>query len=165
MIPAASLLVHPPQHNSERQPSHSSGQCAGRIVRMRCLVSASIQYTGGHESKNMQPRKNFRYEPATVADVMTKRDIVLGKHREAIKTAARQRAVTKISLTGSVARGDDGPNSDCDFLVEYPQGVTLFELVGLRADLEEIIGCGVDVIPTKCLGPPFTEMIGDGITL
>lgn len=49
-------------------------------------------------------------------------------------------------MFGSVARGEAGPDSDVDFLVEFDAGRTLFDLIGLRLDLEELLGTGVDVV-------------------
>ena len=43
-------------------------------------------------------------------------------------------------LLGSVARGDDGPGSDVDVLVDFGPGRSLLDLVGLEQDLEELLG-------------------------
>lgn len=45
---------------------------------------------------------------------------------------------------GSVARGEDAPESDLDLLVEMP-GATYVRLAALRADLEDALGVPVDV--------------------
>jgi predicted nucleotidyltransferase len=43
-----------------------------------------------------------------------------------------------VRVFGSVARGDNRDDSDIDFLVEFGQGRTLFDLIGLRLDLQEL---------------------------
>ena len=45
-----------------------------------------------------------------------------------------------------MARGDDTDNSDCDFLVRFTDGASLFDQAGLKLDLEKLLGCDVDVI-------------------
>ena len=54
---------------------------------------------------------------------MTRRELVLGTHREAIKAAAAANRATSIALVGSVARGDDDAGSDVDFLATFEEGV------------------------------------------
>jgi predicted nucleotidyltransferase len=42
-------------------------------------------------------------------------------------------------LFGSVARGENRSTSDVDFLVDFEKGRTLFDLIGLRLDLRELL--------------------------
>lgn len=53
---------------------------------------------------------------------------------------------------GSVARGEETKNSDIDFLVDYDLAkITPWFPGGLLADLEELLGCKVDVVTEKGL--------------
>ena len=54
---------------------------------------------------------------------------------------------------GSVARGQDRPDSDVDLLADLPAGMSLFGLARLQADLESILGTRVDLIPAADLKP------------
>ncbi len=54
-------------------------------------------------------------------------------------------------MFGSVARGDDGPESDVDFLVRFDPGTTLFDQVGLISELEDLLGRRVDVVSERGL--------------
>lgn len=54
-------------------------------------------------------------------------------------------------MFGSVARGEDGPRSDVDFLVEFERGSSLFDLVRLEAALSDLLGCPVDVVSAGAL--------------
>ncbi|GAC1363941.1 MAG: hypothetical protein NVS2B12_10090 [Ktedonobacteraceae bacterium] len=54
-------------------------------------------------------------------------------------------------IFGSVARGDVNEQSDLDLLVDLENGRSLFDLGGLLVDLEELLGCPVDVITEKGL--------------
>lgn len=47
---------------------------------------------------------------------------------------------------GSVARGEERPESDIDFLVEFEPGSSLFDLMDLEAELAALLGVSVDVV-------------------
>ena len=59
---------------------------------------------------------------------------ILSDNREELR---RDFGVVAISLFGSAARGEAGPTSDVDVLVDVHQQISLFELVALRLRLEE----------------------------
>lgn len=96
---------------------------------------------------------------------MSRRDDVLVKHREAIVAAAKRSKARSIALVGSVARGDYTKDSDYDFLVDFNEGITLFGIGRLEADLEDLLGCRVDVVPRSCLRERCSEMVKDAIFL
>jgi predicted nucleotidyltransferase len=56
-----------------------------------------------------------------------------------------------VRVFGSVARGDNGENSDVDFLVEFEAGRTLLDLIGLKLDLQDLLGATVDVVTPNSL--------------
>jgi len=76
---------------------------------------------------------------------MNRRDTVLVRHREAIREIAARRKARSIALVGSVARGEDHDGSDYDFLVEPASRMSTFDVGALIADLEDLLGAGVDV--------------------
>ncbi len=84
---------------------------------------------------------------------MTQRERVLGEHRDAIRAAAIANKATSIALVGSVARGDNKPDSDYDFLVTFAKGASLFDLGALQGALEELLSADVDVISARGLKP------------
>jgi predicted nucleotidyltransferase len=63
----------------------------------------------------------------------------------AIKLLAAKYGASNLRVFGSVARGTNRPDSDVDFLVEFEPGRTLFDLIGLRLDLTELLGANADV--------------------
>ena len=71
----------------------------------------------------------------------------------------RSRGVVKAAVFGSVARGDDHPESDVDFLVELETGRTLLDLSGLRLDLMDRLGRDVDVVTYRALHPKLRDQI------
>ncbi len=56
-----------------------------------------------------------------------------------------------VRVFGSVARGDEGPDSDIDLLVDVPRGVGLFALGQFQSDLERLLRAPVDVVPAASL--------------
>lgn len=53
--------------------------------------------------------------------------------------------VEHIQVYGSVARGEAGPDSDVDLLVEFQRTPSLFEMARLQAELEGHLGRPVDL--------------------
>ena len=67
-------------------------------------------------------------------------------HRtEVLELAARYRA-GNVRIFGSLARGDATPVSDIDLLVDPLPGATLFDLGGLQAELQQLLGTPVDLL-------------------
>ena len=58
-----------------------------------------------------------------------------------------------MEVFGSVARGESRPGSDVDLLVEFlpDTRVGLFEMGALKEDLEEQLGCSVDLVSRKAV--------------
>ena len=81
----------------------------------------------------------------------TRRAIVEGK-REEINALVRQHHGRGVSLFGSVACGDDTESSDIDFLVEFDDGSSLFDLMDLQEALEQLPGSSVDVVARRAQG-------------
>jgi uncharacterized protein len=68
-----------------------------------------------------------------------------------LQILAKKYGITKIFVTGSVARGEEGSFSDIDFLVEMDQGASLFGVAGFMYEAEQLLGVSVDVIPISLL--------------
>ena len=66
-----------------------------------------------------------------------------------------------VRVFGSVARGDSDENSDVDFLVAFEPGRSLLDLAGLVGDLEDDLGCPVNVVSENGLRPGsrFSERV------
>jgi uncharacterized protein len=77
-------------------------------------------------------------------------DVVEAK-REQILNVARRHGVTGIRVFGSMARGDAGPHSDVDLLVEVGAEPSAWFPGGLVADLEDLLGRRVQVITERGL--------------
>ena len=64
--------------------------------------------------------------------------------REILAVAAKHGA-SNVRIFGSVARGEAREGSDVDLLVDMAPGCSLFDLAGLHIELEELLGCEIDI--------------------
>lgn len=72
----------------------------------------------------------------------------LHSRKSEIDAAGRQYGARRIRVFGSVARGEERPDSDIDFLVDFPRGYDLFaQRLPLAKRLAQITGRRVEVIP------------------
>lgn len=77
-------------------------------------------------------------------------DILAAKRDEVLAVIAQSR-FTNPRLFGSVARGEDGDESDLDILVDSPSGISLFDIVGLELQLGDLLGIPVDLFTMDTL--------------
>lgn len=82
---------------------------------------------------------------ASLACMKSTKDALHDK-REAIITLAALHGAKNVRLFGSMARGEAGAESDIDLLVDMEKGRSLLDLVAFWQDVEEVLGCHVDVI-------------------
>jgi uncharacterized protein len=73
--------------------------------------------------------------------------------REQLGEIAASYDARLLGVFGSVARGEDGPESDIDLLVELPDRMGLIGLARLERDLEAALGAAVDLVPERDLRP------------
>lgn len=71
-------------------------------------------------------------------------DQLRARRDEVVAICARHGA-SNIRVFGSVALGEEDENSDLDLLVDMEDGRSLFDLAALIGDLEDLLGCAVDV--------------------
>lgn len=71
--------------------------------------------------------------------------------REEILRIAKRYGAENVRVFGSVARGDFGPDSDLDLLVDLEPGRNLFDLGGFLYEIRELLGVSVDVVTEKGL--------------
>lgn len=59
--------------------------------------------------------------------------------------------VKKVGIFGSVRRGEHGPKSDVDVLVEFSKPISFFEFIRLEGFLSKKLGRKVDLISKKAI--------------
>ena len=67
--------------------------------------------------------------------------------------------VRSLDLFGSVARGESGPDSDVDLLVDFDRPVGYFHLFEVQDRLEAFLGCKVDLVTQGGLRPELRQHI------
>ena len=72
------------------------------------------------------------------------------KRREILALSARHGAYN-IRVFGSVARREADAQSDVDLLVDMEPGRSLFDMGALLVELEQVLGCSVDIVTEKGL--------------
>ena len=83
----------------------------------------------------------------------------LDLQRAAVRAAASRYRTANPRVFGSVLRGTDEEGSDLDLLVEAQPGATLFDLGGLQAELETLLGVQVDVLTAEDLPVKFRAQV------
>jgi predicted nucleotidyltransferase/DNA-binding transcriptional regulator YiaG len=83
---------------------------------------------------------------------------LLREHRADIRAAAEAAGARNVRVFGSVARGEETPESDVDLLVDFPAGERgLFPLLRLAREIEELVGRPVDVAAVEVMAEPVRE--------
>ena len=77
-------------------------------------------------------------------------ELLKEKRQDILRLAARHGAYN-VRVFGSVVRGEAGPDSDVDFLVELEPDKSLFDLGALLMDLQTLLGREVDVVTEQGL--------------
>ncbi|ADG76141.1 transcriptional regulator, XRE family [Cellulomonas flavigena DSM 20109] len=91
--------------------------------------------------------------------------VVLGRHRDAVREAVARHHGHDAYLIGSVARGDDTPQSDVDLMITFDDGTDLVDVLDLTDELEELLGAKVDVISGRVDGAVSSHARRDAVPL
>lgn len=81
------------------------------------------------------------------------------RRRDEIVNAARKHGAIRIQLIGSVARGEETPESDIDFLVTWADDTSLLDHAALMLELEELLGRKVDLASDGWVKPRIRESV------
>ena len=80
--------------------------------------------------------------------------------KEAVAALAGQYGARRIRVFGSVARGEERPDSDVDFLVDFPRGYDLFtQRLPLMQGLANLFHRKVELIPEHELNRHIREQV------
>ena len=89
------------------------------------------------------------------------REDVLKKLEHHLPQIQQQFGIETLGIFGSVARGEDGPESDIDILYKFStEVIRLRQFMGLKEYLEDLLGRNVDLIGINWMEPsirPFIE--------
>lgn len=89
---------------------------------------------------------------------MTREEVLKAKREEILRVCAKYGA-RNVRVFGSVARGEADEQSDIDLLVEFEPDRTLLDHAGLWLELQDLLGCTVDVVSERGLKPRIRERV------
>ena len=84
---------------------------------------------------------------------------LLRQKRDDVRRIAEKHGASNIRVFGSVARGEARPDSDLDLLIDAGPDTSFWFPAGLILDLEELLGCRVQVVTEKGLNPYIREHV------
>lgn len=88
--------------------------------------------------------------PPTLAELRARRDEIL--------RLAERHGVSNVRVVGSVARNEATPDSDVDLLMTIPLR-SVFDLVGLWLDMQDLLGRAVSIIPDNTPDEAFLQSV------
>lgn len=129
------------------------------------LTQAALARAAAVPQPNLSAYENGRRTPSP--DVLARIRSAL-QVRPSVRVEAQRAAMHEVisrhrasapRVFGSVARGEDEPGSDLDLLVDFAEDASLFDEIGLRLDLVELLGIQVDVIDAASLQGSFRNRV------
>lgn len=84
---------------------------------------------------------------------------LLHQKRDVILQIAARHGAHNVRLFGSVARGEAGPESDIDLLVEKGSTLSAWFPAGLVLELQDALGRPVEVVTEKGLNPHLRDRV------
>lgn len=90
--------------------------------------------------------------------------LVESRRDQVLAIASRHRA-SRVRLFGSAARGEDRPDSDIDLLVDFDEDSSLFDLMRMTRELEELLGRAVDVVSAGGLKSRDRVILAESVDL
>lgn len=89
----------------------------------------------------------------------TPRGRKLVKYRREVLNLAAEHGFRNVRVFGSVARGEDGPDSDIDLLATFPERYSLLGVGRIQVALEALLGEKVDLVPDAGLIPHIHDRV------
>ena len=90
---------------------------------------------------------------------MTRPQEIITRLRSLKEKLETQYDVKEIGIFGSVARGDEGPESDLDLIVEFGPDADLITYIGLWQFLEDVFEKKIDLVTKKGLRTDMREKV------
>jgi hypothetical protein len=86
-------------------------------------------------------------------------DMTLQERREEILQIAARYGAKDVRVFGSRSRGEARPGSDLDLLIRLEPGRTLLDMIAIKQDIEDLLGCKVDVVTENAISRYIREQV------
>jgi uncharacterized protein len=97
--------------------------------------------------------------PSAESEVTREDQPTIAALRPTVLRITKRYGVRNVRVFGSFAQGEQTKTSDVDLLVDVPDHMSLWELSGLKIDLEKALKRKVDVVPADCIKPLLRSRI------
>lgn len=81
------------------------------------------------------------------------------RQRDAVLAIAARHGVSRVRLFGSVARGEERPDSDIDLLIDLDEGRGFADYLGFAEEIEKLFGRRVEIVLDRSLSRHFRPFI------
>ncbi|MCF3943125.1 nucleotidyltransferase family protein [Oceanobacillus alkalisoli] len=86
----------------------------------------------------------------------------LPEKRDMILKVADEHGIQNVRVFGSVARLEDGPESDFYLLVEFEKGRSLFDMIRFKEEVEDLLDVNVDIVTENSIHWSMKEDVLNG---
>ncbi|MDO9041208.1 MAG: nucleotidyltransferase family protein [Desulfocapsaceae bacterium] len=83
----------------------------------------------------------------------------IDKFSRQLQEITSKNGALNVRLFGSMAKGTATPSSDLDLLVDLAPGRDLFDLIGMKQEIEALTGLRVDIVTERSLSKHLREKI------
>jgi len=91
--------------------------------------------------------------------MLTRIGALVKDKREEILRVAADHGARNVRVFGSMARGESRSGSDLDVLVNLDPGRSLLDMIAVKQDLEDLLGCEVDVVTEASISPYIRDQV------
>ena len=100
-----------------------------------------------------------RLEEDEKGEMMVTLDTLRREKKAEIIRLAEMSGCRNVRVFGSVATGENRPDSDVDFLVDLESGRTIFDLAKFLGDLRDLLGAEIDVVESRSIHPYIRDRV------
>ena len=83
----------------------------------------------------------------------------LRRRRDAVLAIAARHGVSQVRVFGSVARGEERPDSDIDLLIDLDDNREFADYLGFAEEIEKLFGRRVEIVLNRSLSRHFRPYI------
>lgn len=130
-----------------------------RVLALRAMVATGLSQRQIAETLGIsQPAVSQQLKFAPELERVHP-DVLIEAGAPILKSLAADHGYTRLAVFGSIARGEAGPDSDIDLIVQAPEGTSSFEFVRFKQLLEQVLGRGIDLVDYGGLKPRLDDDI------